>query len=558
MIEQMKLNELNQLVDRLSREELVWLNGYLSGILKSSPKEKTGEGALQGKVTIVYGTETGNAKKLATEFVGQARKQGLQVKLSGLDQYRLSDLTREQNLVVVVSTHGEGEPPAAARKFFDYIFGGKPELPQLRYSVLALGDSAYPLFCKAGEEIDAQLSNLGGRKILPLQKCDVEYQETAEEWFKQLMQSFSDDKIDLPTPSKTQKNLGRKFYKGKVLSKVNLNARGSTKETYHIEMTADEVAYEPGDAIGIVPKNSASEIEKIIQLLGTTADQKIVHNEREYSLQELLINKLSVSYLAERVVTKYAAIVQQNIPSVRLDLSDLLKIYPPANEKQSTEIIHVLEPITPRLYSISSSLQVHQGEIHLTVSRDCFQLDGVLRHGLCSDYLARLEEDEVIEFYVHRNLQFRLPSLEKDIIMIGPGTGVAPFRAFVEERVNAGATGRNWLFFGDHHFDSDFLYQTEWQDYLKTGALTKMNVAFSRDQQEKIYVQHKLLQHSREIFEWIDGGAHLYVCGAKSMGVDVENILLEIISVDGGKSEDEAQLYLNQLAEEGRYLKDVY
>lgn len=557
MIEEIKLNELNQLVERLSREELVWLNGYVSGLLKGSAKEERNESIVQGKVTIVYGTETGNAKKLATDFVARARKQGLQTKLSALEQYRLSDLTKEENLIVIVSTHGDGEPPAAAKKFFDHIFGGKPEL-RLRFSVLALGDTAYPLFCKAGEEIDGQLANLGGKRILPLQKCDVDYQEVADEWFSRLVQSFSTNKTGHSVQTRGQRSSARKVYSGNILSTVNLNAAESTKETYHLEIAADDLVYEPGDSIGIVPKNSTSEVEKIAELLGTAGAQAVTYHEQEYLLTDLLTHKLSVSYLSDRVVKKYAAIVQQNIPSVRLDLIDLLKIYPPSNEKQGIEIIQSLEPITPRLYSISSSHRAHEGEVHITVARNCFQLDGVTRHGLCSDYLARLGEGATFEFYVHKNLQFRLPPADKDIVMIGPGTGVAPFRAFVEERVAVGATGRSWLFFGDQHFYSDFLYQTEWQDYLKTGALTKMNVAFSRDQQEKIYVQHKLLQHASELFEWIEGGAHLYVCGAKSMSVDVENILLEIIGVDGDRSEEEAQLYLNRLAEEGRYLKDVY
>ncbi|HTH58208.1 MAG TPA: flavodoxin domain-containing protein [Cyclobacteriaceae bacterium] len=558
MIEEIKLNELNQWVERLSREELVWLNGYVSGILKNSLREGTKNVALQGKVTIVYGTETGNSKKLATEFVSKARKQGLQAKLSGLDQYRLSDLAKEENLVVVISTHGDGEPPAAAKKFFNHIFESELALSRLRYGVLALGDTAYPLFCKAGEEVDTRLENLGGKRILPLQKCDVEYQESAEEWFQELVRSFSTNRIELGVQTRTQNKIGRRVYNGKLLSKVNLNATGSLKETYHFEIAADDLIYEPGDAVGIIPKNSIKEVERIIQLLGITEDQIISYKEKEYQLVDLLTDKLSISYLSDRVVKKYATIVQQNIPGVRLDLIDLLKIYPPSSEKQVAEIIQSLEPIVPRLYSISSSPKVHEGEVHLTVTRNCFHIDGVTRRGLCSDYLARLEEETSIEFYVHKNLQFKLPAGDKDILMIGPGTGIAPFRAFVEERVSTGATGRSWLFFGDQHFHSDFLYQTEWQDYLKTGGLTKMNVAFSRDQQEKVYVQHKLLQHATEIYEWIEGGAHLYVCGAKSMSADVENILLEIIGVDGKKSEEEAQLYLNRLAEDGRYVKDVY
>lgn len=557
MLEEIKLNKLNQFVEQLSREELVWLNGYVSGLIKTSLQTESKQISVSGKLTIVFGTETGNSKKVATDFAAKGRKQGLTVKLSSLDQYRLSDLSREERLLVVLSTHGEGEPPAAAKKFFDHIHAGGLDLSKLQYSVLALGDSAYPLFCKAGEDVDIRLESLGGRRILPVEKCDVDFEEIAQDWFDRVITAVGDRGIPSVAP-KSVRHTGRKVHTGRILSKVNLNGRGSAKETYHIELAADGLHYQPGDAIGIVPQNPETEVEAIIALLGADQRQVILYKEQKYLLSELLRNKISISYLPERVVGRYATIVQQSIPSVRIDLIDLLKIYPPQNKDQAEQIIHALEPIAPRLYSISSSLLAHEGEVHITVTRNCFQLDGVTRHGLCSDYMSGLDADASIEFYVHKNLQFKLPAPDKDIIMIGPGTGIAPFRAFIEERVNSGATGRGWLFFGDQHFSTDFLYQTEWQDYVKTGALTKMNVAFSRDQQEKIYVQHRLLEHSPEFFQWLDGGAYLYVCGAKSMGVDVENILLEIISTDGKKTEEEAQAYLNQLVEEGRYLKDVY
>jgi sulfite reductase (NADPH) flavoprotein alpha-component len=558
MLEELKLNELNHFVAQLSREELVWLNGYVSGLVKNSLSQSLVSQQVSGKLTITFGTETGNSKKLATDLASKARKQGLNVKLASLDQYRLTDLSKEENFLIVISTHGEGEPPAAAKKFFSHIHETRPELSRLQYSVLALGDTAYPLFCKAGEDIDRQLELLGAKRISSLQKCDVDYESEACEWFNQVISALSKEVGVSTVKVSTPKKAGRKIYNGQVLSKINLNGFGSSKETFHIEIAADELVYEPGDSIGIVPKNRRQDLDRVIELLGVEADEKITYKEHEHSVIDLLANKLSISYLSDRVVSKYAQLVEQNIPNIRIDLVDLLKIYPPQNLNQVEGIIQSLESISPRLYSISSSLRAHDGEVHITVARNCFQLDGVTRHGLCSDYLSQLGENTSIEFYIHKNAQFRLPNSDKDIIMIGPGTGIAPFRAFVEERVNSGAAGRSWLFFGDQHFESDFLYQTEWQDYVKTGGLTKMNVAFSRDQQTKVYVQHKLLEHASEFFKWIDNGAYLYVCGAKSMSEDVETILLEIISVDGKKSEEEAQSFLNQLAEEGRYLKDVY
>lgn len=558
MLEEIKLNELNQWVDQLSREELVWLNGYVSGLIKSSLQEGVKSNHPSGKLTIAFGTETGNSKKLATEFAAKARKKGLTVKLVSLDQYRFSDLVKEENFVTLISTHGDGEPPAAAKKFFSHIHDTGLDLSGLKYGVLALGDTSYPLFCKAGEDMDVRLAELGGKRILSLQKCDVDFEEPASSWFEEVVAAVGSQGRAVTHQLRAPKQTGKKIYTGRLLSKVNLNGSGSAKETYHLELTAEGLVYQPGDAIGVVPKNAEVEVGKVIELLDFDPGHSIEYKGQSHELVDLLINKLSISYLPERIVNQYASIVHQNIPTIRLDLIDLLKIYPPQNRNQAEEIIHSLEPITPRLYSISSSLLAHDGEAHLTVARNCFQLDGVTRHGLCSDYLAGLDVGASLDFYVHKNHQFKLPSADKDIIMIGPGTGIAPFRAFMEERVNSGATGRSWLFFGDQHFSSDFLYQTEWQDYVKTGVLAKMNVAFSRDQQEKIYVQHKLLEHASEFFEWLDNGAYLYVCGAKSMSMDVENILLEIISVDGKKSEEEAQAYLDLLIEQGRYLKDVY
>ncbi|GHN01769.1 sulfite reductase [NADPH] flavoprotein alpha-component [Cytophagales bacterium WSM2-2] len=557
MLEVSKLNEINLLIERLSREELVWLNGYVEGLLKNGAPLQIEEAKTSGKLTIAFGTETGNSKKLAAEFTAKARKYGHTVKLVSLDQYRFSDLTKEENFVAVISTHGDGAPPDTARKFFDHLLQSKTELSQLRYSVLALGDSAYPLFCKAGEDVDNRFNELGAKRVINLQKCDVDFNEEAHVWFNEVL-SYIGAK---PVPAKTAevKKTGKRIYSGKILTKINLNGSGSAKETYHFEIAADDLVYQPGDAVGIVPKNPLEEVEAIFQLLNIDKAVFIRYKEKEAKAEELLTHQLSVSYLPERVVGKYATIVKQQIPMQRIDLINLLRIYPPHDKEQSIQIVQSLEPITPRLYSISSSLKSHDGEVHITVAQNRFLLDGATRHGLCSDYLASLQQDSVVEFYIHRNSQFKLPAPDKDIIMIGPGTGVAPFRSFIEERYSDNASGKSWLFFGDQHFASDFLYQTEWQDYIRTGALTKMNVAFSRDQHKKVYVQDKMLEESGELFKWIEGGAIVYVCGAKeTMSVDVEESLLKIIRSEGSMDEDGAIVYLSKLVNDGRYLKDVY
>lgn len=559
MLEEIKLKSLNALVEGLSQEELIWLNGYMAGLVKSSQSEVKSIPSVAEKITILFGTETGNSKKLATAFAAKLRKIGLTAKLSSMDQYKLSDLEKEEILLVIISTHGEGEPPAAAKKFYDHLQNNQLNLSKLKYSVLALGDTAYPLFCKAGEDIDVKLSGFGAVSLHALQKCDADYEQSANEWFDLIVEKLTlkqSAEIKLPSVSTSRQ---RKVYEGKINSKVNLNGNGSLKETFHIEIEAGELQYEPGDSIGIIPENPVATVRSIINLTGVNGLETIFLKDQEISIEESLNEKLNIFFLAERVVKKYAAIVNQEIPSIRMDLLDLIKIYPPKNAVQFKEILIVLEPIAPRLYSISSSLTAHTGEVHITVARNCFQLDQELRHGLCSNYLSQFEEGTSIKFYVHRNLQFKLPSADKDIIMIGPGTGVAPFRAFIEDRANTGATGKSWLFFGDQHFTTDFLYQTEWQGYLASGVLTKMNVAFSRDQQEKIYVQHKMLYHAVELYDWLMNGAYVFVCGAKNpMSLDVEIALLKILETEGSLSAEEAQNFLNQLSAENRYVKDVY
>ena len=356
-----------------------------------------------------------------------------------------------------------------------------------------------------------------------------------------------------------KKSSGKKTYTGKLLTHINLNDTGSNKETYHIEIDAEDVSYKPGDSIGIVPENKIAIVEKIIALTGIDATTNIDYKDELISVQDLLQKKLNIIQLPERVVKKYAAVVQQEIPDTKIDLLDLLKIYPVKDEKEFTEVLKILEPITPRLYSIASSPEAHAGEIHITVAKNSFTVNDEVKYGLASDFLSHLDENNELKFYIHPNNQFRLPEEDKNIIMIGPGTGIAPFRSFIAERDATGATGKNWLFFGEQHFATDFLYQTEIQNWFETGVLTKVNIAFSRDQEEKIYVQHKMLQHGAEFFEWLQAGSYVYVCGTKEpMSIDVEHTLLQIIEQFGERSKEEAIQYLDDLKEEGRYITDVY
>ena len=561
MLTDTKLNELQQLVQNLTKEEIIWINGYLTGLVsKDSFSLPAAAKPIVGKVTIAFGTETGNSKKLAADFASRAKKAGINVKLASLDQYRLSDLQKEEYFLAVISTHGEGEPPASAKKFYQFIHENPLQLDKLNYSVLALGDTSYPLFCKTGEDVDLKLHSYGARRVAPLQRCDTDFESDANAWFENVLKTLS---VGAPAKSNLTlapgKTTSKKTYTGTILSKVNLNGRGSAKETYHLEIAANDLAYQPGDSIGIVPENPEEIVKAVLRLMNADGTKKFLFKGEESTVVELLKKKLNIVHLPERVVTKYAAIVQQEIPSTRIDLLNLLKIYPVKDVAQFDDVLGILEPITPRLYSISSSLVAHAGEVHITVARDYFTLNKEVHHGLCSDYLAQLPENSAFDFYIHKNSQFRLPAGDKDIIMIGPGTGVAPFRAFIEERDSTGATGKNWLFFGEQHFTSDFLYQTELQSHVHTGVLTKVNAAFSRDQQKKVYVQHKMIEQGEELYHWLTSGAFLYVCGSKDpMCSDVENTLLEIIQTVGNKTSQQATEFLAQLTEEGRYAKDVY
>ena len=567
MLAEHRLKVFQDLVTKSSREELIWMNGFLAGMVSAEagapaaaiPETATPAIAVN-KISILYGTETGNSKKVATEFAAQAKKNGVTVKLTSLDQYRLNDLAKEEYAFFVISTQGDGEPPLTAKKFYDHIHQQNIALDKMKYSILALGDTSYPLFCKAGEDVDAQLTKLGAKSVVPLQKCDTDYAEDAAVWFSQVMKSLSSGGGNASTAPVAKPSKGKKNYTGTILTNQNLNDRDSNKQTHHIEIGVDgELHYEPGDSIGFIPRNKKETVDAILSLTGADGDAVIEFRKEKYSIAAALTSKINIIHLPERVVKQYATIVQQEIPDTRIDLLDLLRIYPVKDAAQFEQVLKILEPMAPRLYSVSSSPEAHSGEVHITVARDKFSVNNETKYGLCSDHLSQLDVDNTVEFYVHKNSQFKLPAPEKDVIMIGPGTGIAPFRSFIAERDAVGATGRNWLFFGDQRFTSDFLYQTEIQNWVDTGVLTRVNLAFSRDQQSKLYVQHRMLQHADELWSWIEGGSYIYVCGAKApMSTDVENTLLQIIERHGGKSAAEAQAYLDQLKEEGRYLLDVY
>ncbi len=565
MLGENKFNILLDLVNHSTKDELIWMTGYLNGVVKGQQLGTAAPAVTQStpavvKITIVYGTETGNSKRLATEFGSKAKQKSIQAKVVGMDQYRLTDLSKEEYLVAVISTHGDGEPPAAAKKFYDHIHNNGFKLEKLNYGVIALGDTSYPLFCKTGEDMDEQLSKLGANRIVPLQKCDLEYEEEATVWFDSLINKLSTSKEEVAVVAPiVAKKIGKQTYTGTVLSNTNLNDHGSDKTTWHIELSADDVQYQCGDSIGIVPENDSQMVTDIIALTNADGNKSVEYKKEKVTVYELLKRRINIVHLTERLVQQYATVTEHSIPAERFDLLDLVKKYPVKNVAQFEEIVVGLNATSPRLYTVASSPAAHEGEVHIVVAKDTYIKDGKQYTGLCSDFLGQLKSGKQQHFFVQPNKRFRLPAENKDLIMVGPGTGIAAFRSFLAERDAIGASGRNWLFFGEQHFVSDFLYQTEIQNWYETGTLTKVNLAFSRDQKEKIYVQHKMLEHGEELYTWIKSGASFFVCGKKDpMSFDVEKTLLGIIEKYGNKSPEGAKEFLEEMEEDGRYEKDVY
>jgi sulfite reductase (NADPH) flavoprotein alpha-component len=541
----------------LSNDELKYVDNWINKKSISTPSV-----SLPKKITILYGTETGNAKKIAGEFGILAKKREISPKIVGTENYKLTDLSKEEYLFVVISTQGEGEPPQSAKKFYDYIHSTTEKYPNLKYAVLGLGDTSYPLYCQTGIDLDSKFSELGATRILNLFKADVDYKPIADEWIETVLLKLSSTSNTITIVDKKEISSKEKsnHYTGKIRSIINLNDNKSDKKTYHIEVECEsEVQYQSGDIASVVPINDLSLVEEI--LLFTKVDPyKIIEISKKKSpVRDLLLNYLSITYLSESVIKSISEKLSLSIPSIRLDLFDLIKKYSINSSEQFEKILQSLNPISPRQYSIASSSIVNQTEVHLTVALDRFQINEQIKNGLCSGYLCGLKEGQEISFTIKKNPHFHLPDPTRDIIMIGPGTGIAPFRAFVAERNEIQAKGKNWLFFGDRKFTENFLYQTEWQGHFAMGVLNKINLAWSRDGKEKYYIQDEIRKEGKEFVEWLESGAYVYVCGAKDpMSIDVEKAIIEVISINKKISLKKAKSYLEKLESEYRYRKDVY
>lgn len=580
-----------QFIASLSPEQLAWAGGYLTGLvpkdsgLSSGVTAASDTGGSAG-ITILVGSQTGNSEALAEQAHQLAASRGLRTVIKKMGDYKLPQLKTEKNLLVIVSTYGEGDPPDNSREIVEYLFSKRaPALKQAHYAVLGLGDSSYEFFCKMGVDFDRRLEELGATRIHQRVDCDVDFEATAEAWMDAVLNELASrvetkpQSAGLTLPSFTASTSStysrRNPFPAVLLENIVLNGRGSIKETHHVELSLEGsgLSYEPGDALGIYPANDPDVVDDLLQALHFNGEEQVNVDGKDITIHDLLFRHYEVTTITRPVMQKYALLAKTKKLEQLLDdnhkkelndylygreIVDLIADFPAENLSPQA-FVGCLRKLPPRVYSIASSLKQHPDEVHLTVAAVRYQSHGRDRKGVGSTFLAdRIGEDTTIPVYIDRNTNFRLPAdPSTPIIMIGPGTGVAPFRAFAEEREAVGASGKNWLFFGDQHFETDFLYQVEWLRYLKSGVLTRMNVAFSRDQEQKVYVQHLMAEHGKELYAWLQEGAYLYVCGdEKRMAHDVHEALLEIVASTSGP--DNAKDYVAALQKEKRYQRDVY
>lgn len=564
MLSDTKLSLLQQLVQNASSEEIIWTKGYLAGFLDQSRLGVTVPAVPTAvpvalKPLIIYGTETGNSKKVASSLLASFKKDKIQAKAVDVFQFDASKLEKESLVLFVMSTQGEGEFPQNAVAFYEKLKASEVNLSKVSFAVLGLGDSSYPLFCNAGLLLDEVLVEKGAKRLLPLVKADVDYADAVTNWESDLKKVFQNQSAEPVAVKSTPTVSHKRNYTGVISHKVILNDTGSNKQTYHIEIISDdEVFYEPGDALGIVPKNTVEDVQFILDYFGTEVGKEISINEQKATAEKWLLER-NIKGLSKRSLEQIGNLLGVAITSEKDDLIDVLKQYPKSESLKIEALIDVLLPIAPRLYSISSSAEAHDGQVHLTVNLNTFQVGDDTKTGLASQFLADFPLNQELEFYIHKNQNFRLPNEETDIILIGPGTGIAPFRSFLAHRDVIGAEGKNWLFFGEQHFVLDFYYQTEIQEWLTTGVLTKLDTAFSRDQERKIYVQDRIREKAKEFNDWLENGASIYICGQKNpMSHDVEEAILEVIAKERNISNEEAKQVLETLENQGKYQKDVY
>ena len=588
--------EILNLLPTLTPLQLAWLSGYAWSQASSVEQQVAGQhlaanltalSAEPFSITVLSGSQTGNAKSVADKVAAELTEAGIAVKRVPLKDYKAKTIADEKYLLLVTSTQGEGEPPEEGVVLHKLLNGKKaPKLTELQFAVLGLGDSSYPNFCQAGKDFDQRFAELGATRLFERVDADLDYSATAEQWIRDIV-AIVKEKVaqaspvvqsiatatTAPVAKESQYNKANPF-PATLITNQKITGRQSDKDVRHLEfdLAGSDLHYQAGDALGVWFDNDPKLVDEVLSLAQIDPTTEVIIERKMQTISTALLSHLELTQNTPAFVKGYAALVHneqlndlvadnQALQELvqRTPIVDVLHKFPA--KLTAEQLVSLLRPLTPRLYSISSSPAEVGEEVHLTVGVVRFEHEGRARSGAASSFLAdRVEEDGAVRVFVEHNDNFRLPNdATKPIIMVGSGTGVAPFRAFMQQRVVDEASGKNWLIFGNPHFASDFLYQTEWQQFAKEGFLHKYDFAWSRDQEKKIYVQDKIRENSTALWQWLQEGAYFYVCGdAAKMAKDVEQALLEVIAKEGNLSPDEAEDYLNELREEKRYQRDVY
>jgi sulfite reductase (NADPH) flavoprotein alpha-component len=587
-------SHVEALARSLTAPQARWISGYFAGLdaglARGGAVEAPAAPAPQGRtLTILYGTETGNSRDLGKALAAAAAERGLSPQVSDMSDYKVRQLKDAEDVLVIVSTYGEGDPPQPSVAFFEFLEGPRaPRLDGVRFSVLALGDSTYEKYCEAGKRIDRRFEELGATRLHERVDCDIDYEDPAAAWASAVVDRLAADLAAAAAPAIPAQAAVRAFaaatahdkrnpFAATVLENIPIVGRSSTKETRHVELdlTGSGLLYEPGDALGIAARNDEAVVAEVLDAAGLSGDAQVLVKGEALPLSEALAGRFEVAIASPRFIDQWAklsgateleALRGEEAQAERMlylrghHVVDILRRFPVGGIDPES-FLAGLRPLQPRLYSIASSLAAVPDEAHLTVAPVRYELHGRPRSGVASSQIAdRVGQGDSLPVYVQSNPHFSLPKDDAPIIMIGAGTGVAPYRGFLQEREATGAGGgRSWLFFGERNFRSDFLYQTEWQNWLKDGALSRMDVAFSRDAGVKVYVQHRMMERAAELWAWLEEGAHLYVCGdEKTMARDVHETLIAIVAQEGRVDRDMAEDYVRRLAAGHRYQRDVY
>ncbi|WP_145535034.1 NADPH-dependent assimilatory sulfite reductase flavoprotein subunit [Yersinia alsatica] len=585
-----QLARLQAAVGEFSPTQMAWLSGYFWGMVNQQPGAVVAPAVAAPAaltITLISASQTGNARRLAEQLRDDLLAAKLNVNLVNAGDYKFKQIAQERLLIIVASTQGEGEPAEEAVALHKFLLSKKaPKLPETAFAVFGLGDTSYEHFCQAGKDFDNKLAELGAERLLDRVDADVEYQESAQQWRQRVVAALqarapvqSTAAAAITQSGVVDEITSSPYSKAAPLTALlsvqqKITGRNSEKDVRHIEIDLGDsgLRYQPGDALGVWFDNSSALVDELLALLWLKGDELVSIDGQNMPLSQALHSHLELTQNTTVIVDKYAALSRdEKLIALLADraalqhyakntpIVDMVRQAP--SDLNADQLVALLRPLTPRLYSIASSQAETENEVHITVGVVRYDIEGRPRTGGASGYLAdRLEVDGDIRIFIEHNDNFRLPANpETPVIMIGPGTGIAPFRAFMQQREAEGATGKNWLLFGNPHFTEDFLYQVEWQRYVKDGLLTRIDLAWSRDQADKIYVQDKLREQSAELWSWIQQGAHIYVCGdANRMAKDVEQVLLDVVALHGAMDAEQADEYLSELRLARRYQRDVY